>query len=57
MFRFNMFGFCQIRRENERKLRTIMKNFEGSEKQIENILELTDVFNLLRDESNENQEK
>lgn len=34
-----------------------MKNFDGSTKQIENILELTDVFNLLRDENAENQDK
>lgn len=52
-----MFGFCQVRRENERKLRNLMKNFEGTTKQIENVLELTDVFNLLRDEDAENQEK
>lgn len=57
MFRFNMFGFCQVRRENERKLREYMQAFEGSQTQIEDILELTDVYSLLRDESREAQEK
>lgn len=57
MFRFNMFGYCQVRRENERKLRNYMEDFNGTTKQIEEILELTDVFKLLRDENKPNQEK
>ena len=57
MFRFNMFGYCQVRRENERILKEYMKDFTGSTKQIEDILELTDAFTLLRDENRENQDK
>lgn len=57
MHRFNMFGFCQVRRENERKLRNMMKDFNGSLKEIEDILEVTDANNLIRDENRENQEK
>ena len=57
MFRFNMFGYCQVRRENERKLRNYMEDFNGTNKQIEEILELTDIFKLLRDENKTNQDK
>jgi hypothetical protein len=34
-----------------------MKDFSGTNKQIEEILEITDVFNLLRDEDRANQDK
>ena len=57
MYGFNMFGYCQVRRENERKLKNMMKDFDGSLKEIEDILEVTNANNLIRDENRENQEK
>lgn len=57
MLRFNMFDRFEMRRANEEEVKRILAKFEGEDKDLLQILEVSDSAMILRDEDEDSRNK